>query len=80
VIRANAVEVETIRAFRRAFCRIPDCGWTGEDRHSYQEANADREKHLAWHREGEPREPTVPEKAREEVRQMWNAAFGHDPF
>ena len=51
-VRANDVEVEVIR---RARCRIAECGWTGPDRPTYQAANDDRQKHLTWHREGEPR-------------------------
>lgn len=63
-VRANDVEVDIIR---RARCRIDGCGWTGEDRPTYQAANDDRQKHLTWHRLGQPdpAQETTPDARRE---------------
>ena len=46
-IRANAVEVDKLF---RAHCKLPGCGWTGQLRPSYREANDEREGHLYQHR------------------------------
>jgi len=45
LIRANAVRVDQIW---RAACNL--CPWTGLERKTYSEANAEREMHLAKHR------------------------------
>jgi hypothetical protein len=47
VIRANAVEVAKIFQAR---CKLPGCDWSSELLGSYQEANGDRQAHLAEHR------------------------------
>ena len=46
-VRANAVEVDKLF---RAHCKLPGCGWTGQLRPSYREANDEREGHLYQHR------------------------------
>jgi hypothetical protein len=52
-IRANAVEIVRLGTRRhQARCRIEGCGWAGELRGSYQEANGDRQAHLQEHRDG----------------------------
>ena len=48
-IRANAVRVDNLF---RARCQLPGCGWTGGEHGAYQDANAEREGHLNWHRLG----------------------------
>ena len=48
-IRANSVEVAKIFQAR---CRVEGCGWTGELRGTYQDANAERQAHLQEHRDG----------------------------
>ena len=50
-IRASAVSVA--RLFR-ARCQLPDCGWAGAEHATYQDANAERQAHLTWHRLAEP--------------------------
>jgi hypothetical protein len=55
-LRANDVEVEVIR---RARCKLPDCGWKGGEHKLYPEANADRQAHMTWHRNGEPAQPAA---------------------
>ena len=48
VIRANSVEI--VKEFR-PYCRIDGCTWVGFPCLTYQEANAERQRHLAEHRE-----------------------------
>lgn len=50
-VRANDVEVATIRQAR---CRIPGCGWKGDEHDAYLYANGERQAHLDWHRNGAP--------------------------
>jgi len=46
-IRANAVSVDKVF---RARCHLPGCGWAGAEHATYQDANAERQGHLTWHR------------------------------
>jgi len=42
-VRARDVQVDKLF---RARCRRDDCGWTGGENATYQDANAERETHL----------------------------------
>jgi hypothetical protein len=73
-LRANDVEVETVR---RARCKIPDCGWKGGEHQLYPGANADRQGHLDWHRNGEPAQPEPAWPVPHPCVNFTNAISGH---
>ena len=54
-IRANTVQVDKIF---RASCQLPGCSWAGSEWETYQDANTERQAHLALHREAAP-EPSA---------------------